>query len=254
MKTLNTLLKSTVMVSAIGAASAANATIATVFDGITAGKSNFDSTVTATGATVKSHNINSSLGADQGDFTISNNDGGYLSYRTYGTMSGDVIGINPALNSGVSNTSSGRGPAANYFDSGVSFEFKGAVNSFGFEVGDWATCCQSPVTELYISFDDGAPILVASSTSRAQGLFPSQSNPTRNVYEIFVAAFDDSSSFSKVSFWGNGLGEVLVAGGNVRYALLDQGSLNPTAVSAPSAALLLGLGLAGIVARRKTKA
>lgn len=239
----------------LGAATAAQATIVTVFDGISAGVSSFDSTVTGAGGTVNVDVWNSAFSGtsvDRGDYVITRNNGGSLSTTSYGTMSGNVVGINPA-----GGGFSPRTDPMDYFGSGLTFTFASAINSIGFEVGDWATCCFQPSTDLYISFDGGAPILVASATTTAEGRFPSQSNPASSVYEIFVAAFDDSDEFTSVSFWGNGIGEYLVMGGQVRYALLDEGSLppDPSAIPLPAAGWMLIAGLGGLAAlRRRRKA
>ena len=237
--------------AALLASMSANATIITVFDGIAAGETDFDATVTGAGSTVNVDVWTGLVGGpniDRGDYEITQNDGGSGFPTTYGTLSGQVIGINPA--GGGSNP---RTDPMDYFGSGITFTFDSPVNAVGFEVGDWATCCTDPTTDLFISFDGGSPILVASANSTADGLFPSQDTGL-NVFEILVAALDDSGDFSEVSFWGNGIGEFLVAGGQVRYALLDQGSLPPTnGVPTPAPWALLPLGLIGMAMYKRKK-
>ncbi len=242
-----------VALCAAGFGSAANATIVTVFDGIGAGRASFDATVTAAGGTVGSTTLSglgSGTSVDAGPFSISRTNGGNLSFGSYGTMSGQVVDISPF--GGGSNP---RTNPLDYFNSGLTFTFDTPVNSIGFEVGDWATCCFGPTTDLFISFDGGAPILVASASQSSQGVFPSQVNGF-GVHEIFVAAFDDTGSFTTVSFWGNGIGEYLVAGGQMRYALLDEGSLppDPNVVPLPAAGWLLLGGIGGIAVLRRRKA
>ena len=226
------------------AASSAQATIATVFEGIPTGSAKFNTTVINAGGTVKTDiwtDLMSGTVIDRGDYSISRTNGNWMYIGGYGTMSGETVDISPygssrdALGSKVS---------------GITFSFDNPINSFGFEVGDWATCCHSPTTDLYISFDNGAPILVASASQYGEGLFKNRFGDL--VHEIFVAAFDDSGTFSKVQFWGNGFGEYLVAGGMVKYALIDEGSLPPTpGVPAPASAVLLGLGLLALRLRKR---
>ena len=248
MRLLQTLVTAAAL--STGFVASANATIVTIFDAIADGRNTFNSTVAGAGGTVSSdvwNSIGSGASIDRGAYTITRNNGGTIFPTTYGTMSGQVVSIDPS--GGASNP---RSNPMDYFGSGVTLTFGSAVNSIGFEVGDWATCCTNPTTDLFISFDDGAPILVASASMSSQGVFPRQTG-SGSAYEIFVAAFDDTGDFTKVSFWGNGIGEYLLFGGEVRYALLDQGSLPPSVVPLPAGSLLLfsALGVAAFARRRK---
>ena len=94
---------------------------------------------------------------------------------------------------------------------------------------------------------DGAPILVGESKQ------PGDQYLTNGRPIVFVAAFDDSGGFTKVQFWGDGTGESLFAGGTVRYALLDPGTL-PGGVPEPAtwAMMIGGFSLVGGALRRRT--
>lgn len=205
-----------------------------------AGAATFDATVTATGATVNV-DVLSGLSAgssfDRGAYTITTNDGTGTSVFSAATdaSSGQMLGINPSA-PGVSGIGGGLAPAQDFFDSGITFTFTSAINAIGFEVGDWGTCCQP--SSLFIQFDGGILQTVGTATTF---LGSTQS--------VFVSAIDDTDTFTSVSFWGDGIGEFLTAGGRIRYATVPEGSIG---VPAPGSLLLLAMGLIGAgVARRK---
>jgi hypothetical protein len=112
------------------------------------------------------------------------------------------------------------------YNSGLTFTFSSPVNAFGFEIGDWATCCYSNVRSssiistygvpalgsgLWISFDGGAMIEVANALG----------NPgyaSNGLYTNFVAAIDRSNKFSKITFFCHGFGDhYLAVGGTIRF-------------------------------------
>jgi hypothetical protein len=205
-----------------------------VFFGSTAsGATQFDNTVTNAGGTVTVDpwtNISSGASLDRGAYTVTKINGSSLSTRSYGTLNGEVVNINP----------SSTDVQASRLGSGIRFSFNNAVNALGFEVGDWGTCCQP--SSLYMSFDNGAPIKVGTSLSNGDVRF-------NGVYEAFVGAIDDTNTFSSVEFWGDGLGELLLAGGRIRYANVAIGSVS----SVPEPFTIVGTLIGGTAALRMRK-
>jgi len=184
------------------------------------------------------------------------NAGVYTSWSGSGlSLSGAAWDISPS--------SSGSDPIPG-FGSGLTFTFSSPVNAFGFEVGDWATCCMSgnrPAaiqstygvpqkgSGLWIAFDGGAATLPANALS-------ANDNPgyaaTRD-YVNFIGAIDSSNFFSAVTFFGDGFGEYLVAGGTLRFGSVPKGS-NPGGVPEPETLALMGIGLLAMNGLRRRKA
>ncbi|MDR1462394.1 MAG: PEP-CTERM sorting domain-containing protein [Azoarcus sp.] len=183
-------------------------------------------------------------------------------FGTYGDMSGSVWGISPARKS--------EDPIPGYY-SGLTFTFSSPVNAFGFEVGDWSTCCRGNArpggivdaygvpatgTGLWISFDGGAATLPANAlTAQDNPGYPFAPSP--GTYTNFIGAIDSTGDFSSITFFGDGFGEYLVAGGTLRFASVPLGSVNEggavPSVPEPEtyAMFLAGLAVLGMTARRR---
>ena len=239
---------------------------------------NFDSIITGTGSTVittqvvRGQNIYNYIDKD-GDaatVTVTRPISGAAANPTvssYGSGIGALTGA--AWDIGPDSAALGGGTPAipGYNNAGLTFTFSSAVNAFGFEIGDWATCCTTDArpaavqaaygvpaqgSGLWISFDGGAATLPANALTASDnpGYAASRS------YTNFIGAIDSSGFFSSLSFFGDGFGEVLYAGGTLRFASVPQGSVGND-VPEPATAALLGLGLLGMAGntlrRRKSQ-
>lgn len=201
---------------------------------IPAGTAAFDATVVGAGGSVVTDALSGLTSGNswaRTGYGIASTDGSTRFIDTSYLASGDSIGINPAA------------PAPN---SGLTFTFGTGVNAFGLEIGDWATCCYP--SALYISFDGGSTrtVATASNISDNPGYAVDGYSP-RN----FVGAIDTTNTFNTVTFYGDGFGEYLVAGGTIRYATLDIGSVPAVPEPESYAMFLGGLGLMGFVMRRR---
>lgn len=252
--------------SAIGSLLSLGAVAAPVIynNDVLGGRTAFDSTITSVGGMVQTLAL-SGLASNAASWTLpgltiratDNTDrfvyGDYNGYRAAGrsyAVGGETIAIAPAA------------PASG---SGLTFTFSTPINAFGLEIADWATCCTSvlhpdtgaPVgSNLFISFDGGATRIVANAIS-------ADSNPGNRDYDgdgtidyvhtNFVAAIDDSRTFTTVTFYGDGVGEALYAGGTLRWAAVSTGSVSPR-VSEPASVGLAGVALGGLLLGRRRAA
>lgn len=223
------------------AAVPAQAATYAVFDDFDGGIATFNSVVAGTGATASTLSLVAGTNGAYTDFSITRPNGGAVNvsspYQLFNSSpsrftSGGVVDISP---SGAS-----RGIGAK--NSGLTFTFANPINALGFEVGDWATCCQP--SDLYIQFGNNTPILLGQSTSFGDQFL------TNGGAGVFVGAFDNSGTFTTVSFWGDGFGEFLVAGGTIRYANIGSGPLPGVPEPTTWALLILGFGAIGAAMRR----
>ena len=205
----------------------------------------FDNTITSNGGTVTLDTLsNLSLGSSwvRSGYTISSTDGSFRSIDSgYLPVSTNTSG------SAIGGDSIGIDPDSPFPSSGLTFSFANPINAFGLEIGDWATCCYP--SSLYIAFDGGATRLVATANDSNDN----PGIPAGQGFYNFVGAIDSSNTFKTISFYGDGAGEFIVAGGTVRYGTVDIGSV--PAVPEPStwAMMLIGFGSIGGAMRRKRK-
>ena len=199
--------------------SVAQATPAVFFtDDITLGQTRFNNTVAAAdpSATLFSYTITDLSAADfsvtSGGTTVyvrtsqAGAPADYASYSgftTWGVSYDTVVGFDSAVDAGYT--------IEFFADAGYTTPF--IVNAVGVETLDWGTCCTgtnttptgtAPGTAIYMVFD---PDSTASINQIGNITTPIPSTTH------FVAAIDDTNSFSSVTLTPNGIGEFFGAGG-----------------------------------------
>ena len=188
------------------------------FDTIPDGRSSFDTQVSAVSGTQTNDALSGlTSGASswaRTGYTITSTNGANRSVSTTDLASPQPGGI-PGGDA-INMTADGS------VTSGLTFTFDSPINAFGIELEDWATCCHP--SSLYISFDGGSPILIG--TANTSGDNPGYAE--YGFYETFIGSIDDSATFSVVNFYGTGSGDVLYAGGIIRYAIVPVGSISNT--------------------------
>jgi len=197
---------------------AAQAAQETFFNTISLGRTEFETRIGSAGGTYQTNTLSglsNGTSWDLGDFTITPTNGANRTivantiFNSAGVTAGQAIQMSAATNPSVTNT-------------GLTFTFDSAINGIGFDLNDWATTGYP--SNLYISFDGGAPILVGSASQGTDnpGLAANEGANT------FIGGIDDAGTFTTVTFYGisTGNSDVLYAGGIVYYALVPLGGLS----------------------------
>lgn len=198
-------------VVAIACPVTALATVEVFFDTLSNGRTLFDSRIASAGGTVTTDQLTGlatpAASWSRTGYTISATNGVNRSVNTTYLSGSAASPAGEAINMSADGTTT----------SGLTFTFSSPINGFAVELGDWGTCCYP--SSMYIKFDSGAPVLVGTANQRSD--VPENAPGTY----AFVAAIDDSGTFSTITFYGTGSGDVLYAGGILRFALIPLGAL-----------------------------
>ncbi len=213
------LLASTACIM-LSATKSVNADPAVFFDTIPDGRAEFEMRVNDAGGTFTTDALSG---------LVSNtNSWARTGYTITSSNGANRIVSNAVLNPAPLGNPGGDGISMNAdgsVTSGLTYTFNTAINGFGLDLEDWATCCFP--SSLYIAFDGGAPILIGTATQNSDnpGAAAGQGDTT------FIGAIDDSGTFTTVTFYGTGAGDALYGGGIIYYAVVPLGALSGTIAS-----------------------
>lgn len=262
---MRNLLAATALLAAVVVGGTGAQAAPVVYNTSLSGRTVFDNTITGVGQTVQ--NIIVQGGVSTYNYVDKNGNAATVSvtrpngsayapggsYNDGGiSLSGSVWNIDPFTD--------GSDPIPGY-NSGLKFSFSSPVNAFGFEIGDWATCCTDNTRPQAIQNTYGVPALGSglwiafnggAATLPANALGPND-NPgyaSQGSFTNFIGAIDSSGDFNEIVFFGDGFGEFLVAGGKLSFASVPIGSVG-NQVPEPASLLLAAGGLGALVALRR---
>jgi hypothetical protein len=263
---LQRLIPVVVAISLAGAANLAAAAPVTAFKGFADGAADFASAIQGAGGTVSQDVWSDMFASAPGIPTLSRQGGAYTVSRLNGQNIFAVGAINlvdAAGNTGSVTTSgflidiSVRQPNGLPLSSlsqtrstGLRFQFANPTNGVGFEVADWATCCEP--SALWVSIDNGTPIKIGEYTGGSKAPFFLTSGRAG----VFVSIIDLSTPFTSLEFWGDGFsssGEELFLGGQVLRATVPDIDPDPNnnPIPEPASLAMLGVGLLALALLRR---